>query len=441
MLIDKHPNIVEDVPTKPALESVSAGVRMENQEAGITLLAEAAGGVMRHVIDLYKGLRARNWRVRMVLSPLRIEPRYRDELSLLDPRDISYVPMRRSPHVSDFKAYSQIADILKDTPGDTILHAHSTKAGIIGSLLRSRVRASVLTPHAYRGVDPTSSQIFKAFLHVAERAYSKDYDRVLAVAPAEMEYARAIGIKEESLRCIPNGLDTSQIRFAEVFQRRQRRTGRLCLGFVGRLVYQKNPILFLEVLAEVVRRKYDARAIIVGSGPMKDEMLQVAQQLGIANRIDWRGDTPATRCLREMDVMVHTSFYEALPYALIEACADLLPIVATSNYGSEAILRSRLPRNIAASTKASDVASTLLAIIESDSLRLEQSSLMARIAQEYSTENMVTKIEAEYCAVINQTSRAPIQARLRPHGTPDTIGQISGYLHQYLSSGESQNPR
>src|SRR5208282_766883 len=260
-------------------------------------------------------------------------------------------------------------------------HAHSTKAGMIGSLLRSRVRASIFTPHAYRGVDATARRLSRAFLRVAERAYSKGYDRVLTVAPAEMEYARSIGIRGEALRCIPNGLDTGQIRFPEVFERRRPRTGRLCLGFVGRLVYQKNPILFLEVLAQVVRRGRDARAIIVGDGPMRGAMSHVARRLGIAARIDWRGDTPASPWMQEMDVLVHTSIYEALPYVLLEACADLLPIVATSNCGSEAVLRSRLPGNIASAPEPSEMASILLSLVEDESLLVKQSSILARIAQ------------------------------------------------------------
>ena len=140
-----------------------------------------------------------------------------------------------------------------------------------------------------RGVDPTSSKFSKAILKLVERTFSKDYDRILAVAPAEMEYAKTIGIRQEVLRCIPNGLDTSHIDFSAVFQRRRQVHEPLRLGFVGRLVYQKNPLLFLEVLAEVVRRGRAARAIIVGDGPVKEEMLQKAEQLGVASLIDWRG--------------------------------------------------------------------------------------------------------------------------------------------------------
>ncbi len=148
----------------PTTKLSPTGAFMEGRNPRIMLLAEATGGVMRHAIDLYKGLRARGWRVGIVLSPSRLEARYRGELDRLDQNDITYVPMQRAPHVADLRAYSEIAKLLSDGPGDTILHAHSTKAGMIGSLFHSRVRASVFTPHAYRGVDPTSSRFSKTLL-------------------------------------------------------------------------------------------------------------------------------------------------------------------------------------------------------------------------------------------------------------------------------------
>jgi len=385
----------------PARSSGPTGACIVSPNPRIVLLAEATGGVTRHVIDLYKGLRPRGWRVSMVLSPFRLESRYRDELNQLDPEDITYVSMRRAPHITDLKAYFEIAELLKTDPSNTILHAHSTKAGMIGSLLHSRVRASLLTPHAYRGVDPGAFALSSSFFGLVERNFSKNYDRVLAVAPGEMEYAKAIGIRPEVLRCIPNGLDTSHIHFSEVWERRRQLHRPLCLGFVGRLVYQKSPTLFLEVLAEIAGRVPDVRAIIIGDGVMKERLLRLASRLGIEQRIEWHGDVPATEFLPEMDVMVHTSIYEGLPYSLIEACADLLPTVATSNYGSETVFRSRLPHNITSSRDAEAVASIVLSIVENDALRTQQMGALAEIAQQYSVDTMVTKVEAEYYALVS----------------------------------------
>jgi glycosyltransferase involved in cell wall biosynthesis len=371
----------------------------------IVLLAEATGGVTRHVIDLYRGLRARSWQVSLVLSPVRLEARLRDELTSLDQRDITFIPMRRAPHTSDLKAALTVGRLLESCSQDVILHAHSTKAGMIGARVHSRALASIFTPHAYRGVDPNLSAVLRACCQMAEHNFSKGYDRILAVSPGEVEYARKIGIRDQVLRCVPNGLDTSHVRFRDVFERRRHLPERLCLGFVGRLVYQKNPALFLQVVAEVVRRGRDATAMVVGDGPMKREMLALATRLGIHERIHWYGDVTAVGLLPHMDVMVHTSVYEGLPYSLIEACADLLPVVATVNFGSETLFRERLPENLVNSQSAGDLVSTILTIAENEPLRISQMRTLEEIAKTYSLEAMVTGIESEYCALMARSGR------------------------------------
>jgi glycosyltransferase involved in cell wall biosynthesis len=370
---------------------------LRDEEPLIVLFAEAAGGVMRHVIDLYRGLRARQWRVRMIISPLRIEPRYNEELSDLDSRDITYVPLRREPHPSDLIGFSQVRQAIHQARGSVILHAHSTKAGMIGSRLHSRVRASIFTPHAFRSRDPTLSTPVRTMLQLVERNFSGGYDRVIAVAPAEMEYARnIIRLKERSLRCIPNGLDMDLIHHDGTMERRRRINGSLCLGFVGRFVHQKNPLLFIQVLAEVVARGANAHAIIVGDGPLEGEMRAAAERCGVASRIKWRTDSDASSSLHEMDIMVHTSFYEACPYSLIEACGALLPIVATSNDGSKAILYPHMSLNISSAADARELASIVMAIATDDLLRMRQMRILADIAREHSVKNMVIRTELEY---------------------------------------------
>jgi glycosyltransferase involved in cell wall biosynthesis len=387
---------------------------MSGQTPEVILLAEAAGGVMRHVIDLYRGLRAKDWRVQLVLSPLRLDARYRDELDRLEQRDIIYIPMDREPNARDLKACSAVAGVLDDARGEAILHAHSTKAGAIGALLHSHTKASVLTPHAYRGMDPTCPQFSRRLVRAAERIYSGRYDRVIAVSPAEMEYAKSIGVKEEVLRYIPHGLDTSRIAFPQIYRRRAHLGRRLCLGFVGRLVSQKNPMLFIEVLAELVARGCDAHAIIVGDGPLRSEMARRAEGRGIAGRLDWRGEVPAVPAMEEMDIMVHTSVYEALPYTLIEACGALLPIVALDNGGSRALLGASMPENLASSAAPVEFATIIAALVRNNSRRVEQLGLLGAIALEHRTDCMVMKTEAEYRSLLSSDCRRRRTAKWLP---------------------------
>jgi glycosyltransferase involved in cell wall biosynthesis len=218
--------------------------------------------------------------------------------------------------------------------------------------------------------------------------------------PLEFNYAAKLGISKSALQLIPNGIPIHTVNFDEIYARRTNLAVTPTLGFVGRLVYQKNPLLFIEVLNEVIKGGCEAKAILLGEGPLRAEMKKLAEGYGIAERIEWRGEAPAGLSYPEMDVMVHTSLYEALPYSLLEASAALLPIVATSNPGSRAILGQLLPDNLVAEPNAKLIAAKVLLILQNDSLRLEQMRLLEEIAQQYSTETMLLRYKQLYDSLL-----------------------------------------
>jgi len=174
------------------------------------------------------------------------------------------------------------------------------------------------------------------------------------------------------------------------------------MGFVGRFVHQKNPLLFIDTLALLVRRGYDMKAIVVGDGNLKHEMMSRAEQLNVANRIDWRGEIPAREALSDMDIMVHTSHYEALPYTLLEACSSLLPIVATDNHGSRSVLQGELAENIVGEATAEALSNRLLQLVHDRSLWSHQFDLLDQTAQAFSLETMVIKVEQVYLDLLSE---------------------------------------
>ena len=129
------------------------------------------------------------------------------------------------------------------------------------------------------------------------------------------------------------------------------------VGTIGRCVYQKGFEYFL-LAASIILRKYpDVKFILVGDGPLRTQLENMAQRLGIANSIiftGFRNNIP--KILAEMDIFVLSSVLEGLPRVVIEAMAAGKPIVATDiegareelNHGQEGIIvPSRNPTALA----------------------------------------------------------------------------------------------
>jgi glycosyltransferase involved in cell wall biosynthesis len=366
------------------------------RHVGIYLVAEAAGGVARHVIDLYWGLKKKDWPVRVILSPTRLEAMYEAEIQHIPSSDLVKIPMRRGPHWSDAVVTTKLKRHFSNTRGRFVLHSHSTKAGLLGAALRPWIHGSLYTPHAYRSIDPTLPTLKRRLIQVVERTFSNTYDRIIAVAPAEFKHAIQLGVPPEKIRHIPNGIRLDRLGEDNGPVQAQRICKAITLGFVGRLAPQKNPLLFIEIVRNIAVIHPEVRAIVVGDGVLREEMRKAARQHGVSHLIDWRGTAPATSVFPEMDVLVHTSLYEGMPYTLIESAASGVPIVATRNDGSSAILGELLPDAIVDSFNPDDLTRRILTICQNPAVRLQHQSSLKQIADRFSVDRMVNDLVVEY---------------------------------------------
>jgi glycosyltransferase involved in cell wall biosynthesis len=101
---------------------------------------------------------------------------------------------------------------------------------------------------------------------------------------------------------------------------------------VSRLVPIKNVALFVDAMAVAHRDHPDARAVIVGDGPLDAALRQRAAALGLERVVQFAGyiaqrDLP--RWYRAADVLVLPSDFDNSPNVVLEAMACGLPIVAT----------------------------------------------------------------------------------------------------------------
>jgi len=106
------------------------------------------------------------------------------------------------------------------------------------------------------------------------------------------------------------------------------------VGTIGRCIYQKGFEYFLLATPIILRKYPDVKFILVGDGPLRAQLENMAQRLGIANSIiftGFRNDIP--RILAEMDIFVLSSVLEGLPRVVMEAMAVGKPIVATDIEG------------------------------------------------------------------------------------------------------------
>ena len=166
------------------------------------------------------------------------------------------------------------------------------------------------------------------------RLLAKRADVVSAVGDeVAEECATLLNVPRGKVRVTPNGRDP------DVFHPREAAgtDGPTALTFVGALTEGKRPLRFIEVVAAVRDRGSDVRALLVGDGPLREEVADAADRAGV-DVLGSRSDVPEV--LRRSDVLVFPSLPtgEGMPGVLIEAGLTGLPIVATDVPGVQSVL-------------------------------------------------------------------------------------------------------
>lgn len=232
--------------------------------------------------------------------------------------------------------------------------------------------------------------------HYFERWAMGRADMIVAVADGvEHHFRRA---DRGRIRVVPNAVlpashgadDRSSAREALGLEQ----TGTL-LGFVGRLSREKGPDLFVEALAALRADSNDLQGLVVGDGPMRNEVEGLARSLGIEDSVHFLGQTDRVGdAYRAVDALVISSRSEVFPNVLLEAVDAGVAVAATPVGGISAVAT-----NIGSVSVARDI--TVSAIVQCIEQALsfdeaERASARDRMHEAYSQDRRVEALLGVY---------------------------------------------
>ena len=176
------------------------------------------------------------------------------------------------------------------------------------------------------------------------------------------------------------------------------------IGIAGRLSFTKGHAVFLKAAALLLKRRADARFVIVGSGPAKEKLHALGGELGLGERLIWAGardDMPAV--FNGLDILCSCSIVgEGCPNVVGEAMACGVPCVVT-DVGATARLVGALCPVIPRSDPEA-LAEALERTLEQLDV-IDRRALRERIVREFSVEAMVSQTERALLDVRRKTRR------------------------------------
>ena len=169
-------------------------------------------------------------------------------------------------------------------------------------------------------------------------------DMTTAVCDAAGEHYVSTGaISRQSMRVIPNGVDTERFRFDPAVRQRMRAELGVGNEFVwlmaGRFQLVKDHHTMIRAFARVASEAPKSVLLLAGEGPLRAELAELATGMGIGSRVKFLGSrTDIADLMNAADGLVLSSISEALPMVLLEAAACKLPCVATDVGGNPDIV-------------------------------------------------------------------------------------------------------
>lgn len=134
-------------------------------------------------------------------------------------------------------------------------------------------------------------------------------------------------------RLIPNGVDTTVFHPGPDPER-------FTVLFVGRLIERKGVNHLIEAFASLGAEGEKARLVIVGDGPDRRALEDLARARGVADRVEFRGAmrwSGLPEIYREASVFALPAREEAMSNAALEAMASGLPVITTETGVAEVL--------------------------------------------------------------------------------------------------------
>jgi glycosyltransferase involved in cell wall biosynthesis len=147
----------------------------------------------------------------------------------------------------------------------------------------------------------------------------------------------------------------------------------------------------INAFAMALHADVSLRLLIVGDGPERAELEELARCLGIGPRVTFAGARNGVAAMAAFDIFALPSRYEAFPYVLLEAAARGLPIVMTETGGAHSVVRHEENGFVVPQDKIDFLAARLAQLAGDRKLAQRMSESSKSVAREFTVDNMVDR--------------------------------------------------
>jgi len=332
----------------------------------------------------------------------------------------------RSPRpVADLRLLWQLYRFFRAQQYD-IVHTHNAKAGVIGRLAAYLAGVPIIlhSMHllSWQDMEADRSGYLKQIKAAVQgRVYfwlekfaAMLSDNVITVSQLNREEAAQAGLAPlEKLTVVYSGIEYDRFQVSVDRVAKCRALGlapeQPIIGMIGRLSPQKAPLDFVAAAKHVLTVRPDAQFILIGEGPLTEE---VEAMIGSETRIrllGYRDDVPELLSL--LDIFALASLWEGLGRALTEAMSVGIPVAVTAVNGVPEIVHHGQTGLLSPPAEPQKLADNILWLLEHPDEAIEMSQRgQEEVLPYFGAQQMIDQIETIYEALLRKKEQAtPIE--------------------------------
>jgi len=287
-----------------------------------------------------------------------------------------------------------------------LIHAHFGVDSVYAMKLANKLNIPLIT--TFHGFDATTTN--KALLFSKKPAWinyllyrkqlAKKGNLFICVSDFIRKKVIELGFPEEKTITHYIGIDTN-VKFNNI----QKPNYKVILH-VARLTEKKGTKYLIKAFAHVYKKNNDTRLIIIGEGPLENELKKMVKLFNLERNIIFLGSMPHNEVLKWMQkadifclpsITANTGDSEGLGMVFLEASVYGIPSVGTYHGGIPEVIEDGKTGYLVPEKDVEQLAKKLILLLENDNLRKQMGSAAKKMVEEkFDIKKQTKKLEDIY---------------------------------------------
>jgi len=379
------------------------------------------GGISPHVYFLSKHLAKQDVKVYVITCDFPGAPAH----EVIDGVEVYRIDSYKNPspdfatwvYLMNMNMQKETAALIKKISNKIdVIHAHDWLVANAGIGLKHIFRKPLLvTMHSTEmgrrdGLHTTAEKM----IHETEAWLTYEAWKVICCSDYMISHVRYVfGLPNDKLVMVPNGVNTHCYDGINTdcadFRSKFALPEEKIVLYVGRLVYEKGIHVLINAVPKILN-KVNAKFIIVGSGYMKEQLLNIVRSMGLEHKVLFEGfldEATLIRLQRCSDASVVPSLFEPFGIVALEAMAAKSPVVASDTGGLSEIIEHDVTGVKVYPNNPDSLAWGITKVLSDENYAMRiRNNAYKRVQEKYDWEKIAQQTKRIYEGVLGEYSKS-----------------------------------